>query len=121
LILLEDAVELKEFVTETLIAILEGVDAAINRADESKLLGVINPLWADEGEKMDWKDYVQPVEFDIAVTATDKVGGGGKASIKLVTVAELSADGSKGTEHSTVNRIKFSIPIVPTAKPRSRK
>ena len=113
--------ELKEFVTETLIAILEGVNAASKRAEESKLNGVVNPFWTDEAEKGDWKDYVQPVEFDVAVTATDKVSGGGKASIKLFTVAEVGAEGSKGTERSTVNRIRFSIPIVPPGTPRSRK
>lgn len=40
--------ELKEFVTETLIAILEGVGAAAKRAEESKLLGVVAPFWTDE-------------------------------------------------------------------------
>jgi hypothetical protein len=113
--------ELKEFVTETLIAILEGVHEAAKRAEESKLLGVVAPFWTDEAEKGDWKDYVQPVEFDVAVTATDKVGGGGKAGVKLFTFAEASAEGLKGTERSTANRIKFSIPIVPPGTPRSRK
>ena len=67
--------ELREFVTETLVAIQEGVRAAIERVEESKAIGVVNPVWdSGDGEKVDWKEYAQAVEFDVAVTATDTTG-----------------------------------------------
>jgi hypothetical protein len=78
--------ELREFVAETLIAIQEGVRDAILGIDERKVTGKVNPVWnVDPGAKVDWRDYVQSVEFDVAVTATDKAeatgkGGGSKFS-----------------------------------------
>jgi hypothetical protein len=55
--------------------------------DEIKVTGTINPVW--NGEKVDWKDYVQPVEFDVAVTATDKIGKTAKGGIKVFSIAEV--------------------------------
>jgi hypothetical protein len=103
--------ELREFVAETLLAIQEGIAEAIRRADENGTLGRINPVWQGDDEKSDWKEYVQPVEFDVAVTTTDKSAAGGKGGIKVLSFAELGAEGSKSSERSTVSRIKFSIPI----------
>jgi hypothetical protein len=106
--------ELREFVTETLIAIQEGVFEAIKRRQESPMVGAINPAWnPKDGEKVDWKDYEVPVEFDVAVTATDKSGTTGKGGIKVFTVADVGVEGSKSSERNTVSRIKFSIRIVP--------
>lgn len=102
--------ELREFVAETLVAIQEGVAEAIHRADESKTIGRINPVWRSD-EKIDWKEYVQPVEFDVAVTTTDKSAAGGKGGIKVLSVVDVGAEGSKSSERSTVSRIKFTIPI----------
>ncbi len=106
--------ELREFVTETLIAILEGVQEAIRHTQKTQTVGSISPVWSTkEGEKLDWKEYVQPVEFDVAVTATDKSEVSGKGGIKVFTVGDVGAGGSRGSERSSVSRIKFSIPIVP--------
>jgi hypothetical protein len=57
--------ELRDFVAETLVAIQEGVAEAIRRVGENKTVGRINPAWRSD-EKIDWKEYVQPVEFDVA-------------------------------------------------------
>jgi hypothetical protein len=103
--------ELKDFVAETLLAIQEGVADAIRRSDENSTVGRINPVWQSANEKIDWKEYVQPVEFDVAVTTTDKSAASGKGAVKVLSIAELGADGSKSREQSTVSRIKFSIPI----------
>ncbi|MGJ5082719.1 hypothetical protein [Bradyrhizobium sp. HKCCYLS3013] len=112
--------ELRDFVAETLLAIQEGIAEAIHRADERKTIGRISPVWRGDNERIDWKEYVQLVEFDVAVTTTDKTAGAGKGSIKVFSVAELNADGSKSFEHSTVSRIKFSIPISPPAHASDR-
>ena len=111
--------DLTEFVTETLVAIQKGVLAAINRMDDEHIVGTINPVWLAEG-KIDWKDYTQPVEFDVAVTTTDKASGGGKGGIKVLGLAEFGGEGAKSLEHSMVNRIKFTIPIVPPMKRADR-
>ncbi len=113
--------ELREFVTETLIAIQEGVQEAIHRWTEGQRTGVINPVWnVKDGVTVDWKDYERVVEFDVAVTATDKAGATGKGGIKVFTVVDVGAEGSTSSERSTVSRIKFSIPIVPPLQPADR-
>jgi hypothetical protein len=111
--------ELREFVAETLVAIQEGVAEAIRRVDENKVVGRINPVWRGD-EKIDWKEYVQPVEFDVAVTTTDKSAAGGKGGIRVLSAVELGAEGSKSRENSIVSRIKFSIPISAPAHPSDR-
>jgi hypothetical protein len=58
------------------------------------------------------EEHVQKVEFDVAVTATDKSNGGGKAGIKVFSV-ELGGEGSKSAEHSIASRVKFVIPAIP--------
>lgn len=40
------------------------------------------------------KEHIQKVELDVAVTATDKSNGGGKAGIKVFSV-ELGGEGPK--------------------------
>jgi hypothetical protein len=102
--------ELREFITETLLSITEGVGEAIRRrlADVSGV-AVISPVF--DGE-VDWKDLVQPVEFDVAVTEADKTEGRGKGGIKVLAVAEIGGEGTKSWERSTVSRIKFSVPVI---------
>lgn len=104
--------ELKEFIAETLVQIQEGVDDAIRRRSATNgAAGVINPVF---GATMNaaGTDHLQKVEFDIAVTVSDKATGGGKAGLKVFSV-ELSGEVSKGAEQSTVSRIKFTVPVIP--------
>ena len=82
-------------------------------------MSVVSPVW-ETGDKVDWKDYVQPVEFDIAVTTTGKASATGKGGIKVLAIVEAGAEGSTSREHSTVNRIKFTVSIVPPLKPTYR-
>ena len=56
--------------------------------------------------------HIQKVEFDVAVTVTDKNSSWGKAGIRIISI-ELGGELSKGTELSTVSRIKFAIPVIP--------
>ncbi len=61
------------------------------------------------------ESHIQRVEFDVAVTVTEKSGGGGKAGIKVFSI-ELSGDISKGAEQSTASRVRFTIPFIPPAQ-----
>jgi len=92
---------------------------AINRMEQEKVVGVTSPVW-ETGEKIDWKDYAQPVEFDVAVTTADKLSGTGKGALKVLSVVDLGAEGSKSHERSNLNRVKFSITIVPPLKSTGR-
>ena len=107
--------DLREFVKETLIQITMGVQDAITvHSDMDGALGVINPVWGPDASAIS-AEHAQKVEFDVAVTVTDKMGGSGKASIKVLSF-ELGAEGNKSIEHSTVSRVKFSVPIVPAVQ-----
>lgn len=87
--------ELREFIAETLVQIQEDVQDAIKRrASGESSAGVINPVF---GINMDaaGDTHIQKVEFDVAVTVTEKSGGGGKAGIKVFSM-ELGGSCRKG-------------------------
>lgn len=110
--------ELREFITQTLVEIQQGVQDAISQQDAIEgNNGLINPVFSMYG--LPGKEQVQKVEFDVAVTATDKASGGGKAGIKVFSV-EFGGEGSKGSEHSVASRVKFTIPLVPPFQIRTK-
>jgi hypothetical protein len=116
--------ELKDFVAETLVQIQEGVQEAIERRSQnSKAEGAISPKHFDMksydpvNPNADWDKYVQKVDFDLAVSVSDKKGAEGKGSIKIFSIADAGGSKSKSSETSTVCRVKFTIPIIPPGSP----
>lgn len=101
--------DLKDFISETLIQIQEGVQNAIDhRISTPGSAGVINP----RARHLTVEKLLRPVEFDVAVTVSSNSSGGGKAGIKVFSAIEVGAQGAQSSEHSTVSRIKFQIPII---------
>lgn len=92
---------------------------AIKRLEQEKVVAVISPVW-ETGEKIDWKDYAQLVEFDVAVTTQDKLPATGRGALKVLSVVDLSAEGSKSHERSNLNRVKFGVTIIPPLKSTGR-
>jgi hypothetical protein len=111
--------ELKEFVTETLLSIFEGIEETINRLDTKGAAGTINPHW--RGSRANWKKNVEKVDFDVAVTASDKISGSGKAGIEVFSIIKAGGEASKAVEQSTVSKVKFSIPVIFPASTRDAK
>ena len=102
--------DLKDFISATLIGIQQGVQDAINKTIASDTSGVINPCW---GVSRDiGATHIRDVQFDVAVTVAEKSGVSGEAGISVVGV-KIGGGGSGLTETSNVSRIQFSIPIVP--------
>lgn len=108
--------ELKEFISQALANIVQGVLAA------QQVLGAngkyINPELSTQqgahekhGKLVSIQgQLVQTVEFDVAVTATE--GTGTKGGIGVVAgVFALGSQGQSSEEISAVSRIKFSVPI----------
>jgi hypothetical protein len=93
--------ELRDFVAKTLSAILDGVEDAIRNAPEDRA-GKIAPVI---GGEEDWSKAPLPIEFDVAVTEA------GKGNIEVLPF-EGGGGESKAWERSTVNRIKFYIPVI---------
>ncbi|NOV32583.1 hypothetical protein [Methylomonas sp. ZR1] len=108
--------ELKEFIGQALVGLIQGV------LDAQNSLGVngkyINPQLAtqqgvlEKNGKIVSRDgeLVQSVEFDVAVTATE--GKGTKGGIGVVVGNfTLGSQGQSSAEISAVSRIKFSVPV----------
>ena len=106
--------ELKKFVTESIIQITKGItEAQKNLKDEWVRINpkpvadvnFVSPMLytAENGAG------VFPLTFDVAVSAEDKEGGGG-FGIKVLNVGVNLKDGSQETK-STISRITFSVPI----------
>jgi hypothetical protein len=104
--------DLKDFITATLVQIQEGVQAAIEqRSGSGNSAGVINPAFGSANNIGTM--HQQVVEFDVAVTVSDKAGAAAKGGLKIFSVVDIGGEGSKSNEQSTVSRIKFGVPIIP--------
>jgi hypothetical protein len=110
-------INLQEFVTESLVQIVEGVKTAQVRVSETG--AKINPdNYYFDGTRYRFhpsgysenEEFGQLVDFDVAVTAVDK--GDLKGGIGVVGgVINLGYKAEKGLETSSVSRIKFSVPV----------
>lgn len=107
--------DLKEFITETIVQIVEGVVDAQDKTKESgarvspKLTGGAS-LGAQHGFLGADGGATQVVQFDVALTA--KEGTGTKGGIGIVSViVSLGASGESHEENASVSRVKFSVPV----------
>ena len=106
--------DLENFIAETLVGIQHGVQQAIHQFDKNQLKGAINPVWVET--ELVGKNHVREVQFDIAVTVTEKSGEKGSAGIKVVGMA-VGGDIHQSEENERVSRIQFSVPILPQYTP----
>jgi hypothetical protein len=110
--------ELKEFVSETLTQIIEGIKDA---QEKSKSHGAhINASGlmrgtGSVGENAVWdnrdNNYVQPVSFDIAITAEDAAKAGAKVKV-LSGIFGGEIGGEKGTKNILASRVQFTVPVL---------
>lgn len=102
--------DLKNFVTQTLLQIQEGVHAAIEASSERGVAGVINPVWGSAEQAN--ASNLREISFDVAVTvsgkAADALGGG----LRVAGIG-FGAESTESSERSHVSRIQFSIPVIP--------
>jgi hypothetical protein len=94
-------VELKDFVTQTLLDILKGVsDAGLDQT---------------VGRRIAPTEAIVRVKFDVAVTAestdTAKAGGGFKVAV-LGIGASAGADLGTASKNVAVTRIQFEVPVL---------
>ena len=102
--------ELREFVSDVLSQIREGVSDAISK-HPGMGAGAISPA-VKEGNYIDWHKYMKDVEFDVAVTTADKGNVEGSGKIEIFKVFTVGGGGSSSSENSTVSRIKFSVSML---------
>lgn len=113
--------ELQDFISGTLVQIINGVANA--QAQTSTSGAVVSPkvhagpevasplgyLWCDS------QQFAQIVQFDVALTTTK--GKAKKGGIGILAGAiTVGGSGQSSAETSTVNRIKFSVPLILPSK-----
>jgi hypothetical protein len=106
--------ELKNFVSETIKHVIDGV---INAQEYATAKGArVNPRLAympkqaTQMWELKTEQPVQFIEFDIAVTASEGTKTQGGVSV-LVGVFGLASKGQSEESNQKLNRIKFSIPV----------
>ncbi|WP_318470032.1 hypothetical protein [Photobacterium leiognathi] len=103
--------DLKDFVSQALIQITEGVSEA--QEIVQKKGGFVNPAirQTEVGQTMHDGRVVQIVDFNIAVSVTEdsSCSGGGKLSV--ATVFKASAEKSSSEKNSTTSTISFKVPL----------
>jgi hypothetical protein len=106
-------VELKDFVRSTIEQIVEG--AVLAQQSISAKGGIVNPSSLQFRKDGAWNTYEhampQEVEFDVALTSTDKSGSSEGIGVFLGSVA-LGKKNEKGVESVALTRVRFSIPLV---------
>lgn len=111
--------ELKDFISQTLIHISEGVSEAQNMLKESGTK--INPFFKTSEkntkhsignlQRLGNEQPVFPIEFDIAIGET--AGDGTKASIGVLSaILGAGVQTELKSSQSNISRIKFIVPIV---------
>lgn len=110
--------DLKDFVSETLLSIVTGVTEAQAKAQE---LGAhVNPTGltrnaAKVAHNAVWdnsnNNYAQLVTFDVAVTAEDTAKAGAKVKV-IAGIFGAGADAETGTKSSLASRVQFSVPVL---------
>lgn len=108
--------KLKDFITETLKEIIDGVKGAQQYAAEAG--GAVNPkgliyLEGSSGavQHQETSRIGQELEFDIEISASEEEKTKGSAGI-FISAIGLGLQGQSGAENRSVNRIKFKIPVI---------
>ena len=110
--------DLKEFVAQTIIEVIDGVQMAQEHVKETnakvspQLTNITTPK---DRYIFDYKSEtryaVNNIEFDVAVTTFE--GDELKASIGVLTgIFGAGAQGRTEASNTAMNRIKFSVPVV---------
>lgn len=108
--------ELKDFVKNTLVQIVDGVIEAEKELEKKG--STVNPIggYFDQkqigGRTWSFKDGVtEVVDFDVALTNSEKEGTSAGIGVLLGNI-NLGAKGASEEVITSVTRIKFSVPIL---------
>ena len=101
-----EMVKLKDFVRQTLVEVVSGIQEA--QKDTVNTGAIISPHPIVRGNRTSARGGrdVEDVHFDVAVTMTKEKGAGAKAGIPIIKV-----EGSARGTHSDVSRITFSVAV----------
>lgn len=110
--------ELKEYVSETLVQICEGITSAMKKLEGKGV--IINPNSTFHSDGQFWigkynktgpvERWVQMIEMNITTTVTEATEGQGGAKINVGFLNAGAGVNDSASEQNT-NSIKFTIPV----------
>ncbi len=107
--------ELKQFVTETLVQISEGIEAAQKQLKENGSASIINTNMTktNDGHLVTGgrRRPVEYVEFDVAVLANEGTETKAGIGLTVASLLKLDAGGQSNQTAGSESRIKFKVPM----------
>jgi hypothetical protein len=106
--------ELKEFISNTLIQIVDGVKEAKEKCEVGNNINPkISRIGGDISKRSTRTDdfkVVQHVSFDVALTVEETEGSKEGVGVFIAAIG-LGKENAESTQSSSVSRIKFEVPI----------
>ncbi len=107
--------DLKQFVSETLVQISSGIEDAQRNLRESGSEAIINTnmTTADGGQIVTGgkRCHVEFVEFDVAILANESSESKGGIGLTVASLLKLEAGGKSAESSGRESRIKFKVPM----------
>jgi hypothetical protein len=107
--------EIKEFVKETLVQIIEGVKDAQKQigtdSDNGEIIPVLSRHRAGDNLISYSGNVVHNVHFDVAVTVAEGSETKGGAGIQVASLLEIGGSKGKSASNTSQSRIQFHVPI----------
>lgn len=110
--------ELTQFISETLVSIVEGIaDAQARTKDRGAFVnpGGLMRTTSSVGENSIWdnrtNNFARLVTFDIAVTVEEGTKTGAKIGV-VAGLFDLGAGGASENKQLAMNRIQFAVPVL---------
>ena len=101
--------DLKEFVSQTIIQIIDGIKLAQEEYPENACPEMV--------KFHTQSPVINQVDFDVAIYASDDKETGAKAGIKVMSFISASGESKSNSSTGSSSRIKFQVPIrYPTPK-----
>lgn len=100
-----DGMDLKTFVSTTILEIVGGVEIAMDKVHSVSNTAVIAPK-----KKQEERGRRQDVTFEVALTVQESSANKGNMSLKVLG-AGIGGGKEISTENSTVSRVSFVVPI----------
>jgi hypothetical protein len=110
--------DVKDFVENTLVQIVEGVNSANSKLKETGAIispKNVSPIRDGTTYNTATGQLVNLIEFDVAVTVNEKDTAGGGGGIKIAGIS-IGGQLQNETANQSVSRIKFSVPLTLPAK-----
>lgn len=100
--------ELKEFIKDSIVQIIDAVGEA--KEAHSELVSPVSNNKNNRSETIRNRKLIHDIKFDIAVTVEEENGSDGKGKISVLG-ASIGGGISEKDKLTTVTRIKFDVPV----------